>query len=306
MMKYKEWWAYLKENGLITPSEKHNAWQLQVPFMVKFSDEVIAELKDEYDENMEIGGLLFGQFKREGVKKVLTISKCIFLPNLSDSPENTYEIDEEKAEKTIRKAILNSDSVLIPITFHSHPILSLYQRVLQRGRSPIPIVELMDFFNPVVTSEEDQERAPLELIKIARKWFLMPSGLLIQTVFTPNEKVFTFYGGGIAPEITTEFIGLAGGQLLADFFKLVSKISDNEVHQMIIQLMGVLGLIGAMIAKPTMVFPLIVSLALKMPSYDSSGKHFSSHKYLGILEPGVSIDIPEKPPRPYDLRKSNE
>ncbi len=200
-LNIREWATKLGEAGLLTVSTADPLQPTHVlhpPFCIRILPSVIRRLREAYDPQREIGGVLAAcSAISDGIRE-LVVTRVYLVHNTSEDPCSSYLASPAGLRRAVGRCLQGTSggTRYIPIKFHSHPS--------ERGdMAEGPYSFLRAFFNLSTSPADRQNRNAWRHDGVA---FHFPSAL----VALVNDELFIgFYGGECAPEDFQEFMAKA-------------------------------------------------------------------------------------------------
>jgi hypothetical protein len=230
------------------------------------SKDQVLELQKTYDPSIEKGGFFFVELQERDNKRYLTTSSIRWLPNVHDSPSNTYLPDLNE----YRTALLDClTSNLLPFFFHTHPT-----KTVNPGFESILYLRNMD------TSDADK-RSSLLSLSLGNVDFRVPELLIVGNGI--NDLFIGFYSGLISP---LNFDGRKS-ELVGDLTDKIVGYFDTPKKRLFAGL-SALALLILFIEKPKAILPstLVVGTVLPSLAYKTANRNI----LFGIAD-SKSIEI---------------
>lgn len=250
---------------------------LKSPCRIDISESVTKRMKEEYQPEVEKGGILVAELSKIGDVTHVVVNDVIYIKNASETPHRSYRFDGNEEKDAYNKTIFNKEKTTFPIRFHTHP-----------NNSKNPITNLMQYALQSNTSKGDQLASKFP-IKIGEINLLMPRGVMVCSEFQ-GRMFLGFYNGMIAP---FEFKEHRQEQVQKTFDDVADKIvewaeKDNNLWWLV---GGGLLLIMVSIKYNKVAIPLLMLLFGMLPTFINNNS--KETKYFSQLDSGpATIIIP--------------
>lgn len=197
------WITQLINRSFFISGEKKNHYLLNKPTKLIITEKVIECLKERYNPKVEKGGLLLSEFSCH--ERTLFINYVRFVKNVSENPRK-YRPQSEIYNGIIETCFNGTlNKIYLPIHFHTHP---------REYSEEVPYVyNFIKTYVNMCTSPKDKKNATKKhVLPYLNKNIILniPSILILVTKF--NETFLGVYGGKVAPEDFTEYIGKLLGE----------------------------------------------------------------------------------------------
>jgi hypothetical protein len=279
-MTAKEWISKLKVDGVLIEGTKNGRQylHLQTPCKVHLTNSANNQLRDNYTADQEKGGILVAIPKRINGVTHLTIDRVIFLTNVADTPQKSYQPDNKDLNQALKDTYAGQTENSLPIHFHTHPT-----------HSDNPMNELFNYINQSNTSEQDQLVSDTA-VSIGDWSVLMPRSLVLCSGKLSDRMFIGFYNGLIAPIEFESHRNEQTQKAMESIFKDVSewaKEGDNKWW-----------LVGGGIALALLIvndnksaIPLILML-IPMSQMFINDQHGQPKYFAQVTKGAVTIDLP--------------
>ena len=188
-MTTTNWLLNLKKKGILTADEVDGKEVLHIstPCKIKISEKITQELRDAYDAEKEIGGVLMASPKKINEEVYLEINSVILIKNVSDTPYRSYRKEADEWKAAIKNTFDAEKQKTFPIQFHTHPT-----------HSDNMVNEMMNYVIQINTSEADQVVSN-NGFKVGDLNIILPDCLILCNGKFADKMFIGFYNGMIAP-----------------------------------------------------------------------------------------------------------
>lgn len=115
-----EWLSKLKGEEILTNGQKNgNTYlHLQAPCNILLTENATNQIKTNYQPDLEKGGIMIANPKKENGFTVLTIDRLIFLKNIAGKPRSSYLPDQDELSEALNAAYFSKESNFLALRFH--------------------------------------------------------------------------------------------------------------------------------------------------------------------------------------------
>ncbi|MBK8926675.1 MAG: hypothetical protein IPM74_12395 [Crocinitomicaceae bacterium] len=258
---------------------------LTTPSKFIFTEEVVSLLKNKYKADEEVGGMLWVKPQGEKESVIYLVEKVSFIRNaIEDKPRadqlnksNAYLPDADESNTVLSEI---SSGGYLPMKFHTHPV---------KGANFLQ--EISYSYLKTETSDQDKFESTFPL-KIGTTSLLMPRCLIVGNDSFNSDLFIGIYNGFVAPQGFEDSKKNIQAENIERAARIVSSLKLTDNQKMGIGL-GAALMIFAAIKYPKYSFPVIMSLAARLPLMLSSTDQIKNPPYYNRLTKGrAEIFIP--------------
>lgn len=279
----------LKDTGYleIKTVDGEEVYHLTTPCVFRISEDIVSDLKKNYKEDEETGGVLWAKPTNKNGDVIYLIEKVTYIRNaIEDNPRsdrrdksNSYLPDLKQLNDTVCEVYKNK---YLPIDFHTHPVKKeiLYGFI----KHPDLITE---------TSMQDVKASYIPY-NIENKKLLLPDALIVGSDITYDEIFIGFYNGFIAPtefESSKKKIQKEHLRKTTDYVTSI-KLTDLQKAGMLI---GATLLIYVIAKHPKSSLTVLAGIGALLPILMTSTQNIKQPEYFNKLSYGsAEIFIPKQ------------